>query len=107
MESCKVARSKKKNKDNSHQTSIVTTNRKLSLILIAIKIFSRWTQENFFKYLISDYDLDRIVYYIVNEIDNDFKVVNLLHRKVTNKLKKQEKKLPVEKLFYMSLFIKI
>jgi hypothetical protein len=51
----------------SHQTSIVTTNKKLTTILIAIKMFCRWTQENFFKYLRSDYDLDRIAHYIVNE----------------------------------------
>ena len=52
---------------SSHQTSIVTTNKKLNMILIAIKMFCRWTQENFFKYLRNDYDLDRIVHYIVNE----------------------------------------
>lgn len=87
----KLREVRKKNKD-SHQTSIITTNRKLTTILIAIKMFSRWTQENFFKYLRSDYDLDRIVYYIVNKIDDDFKVINPLHRKLTNKLKKIREK---------------
>jgi len=88
----KLREARKKN-NNSHQTSIITTNKKLTLILIAIKMFSRWAQENFFKYLRSDYDLDRIVYYLVNEIDNDFKVVNPLHRKLTNKLKKTREKI--------------
>ncbi len=56
-------------------------------------MFSRWPQENFFKYLRKGYDLDRIVHYLVNEINDDFKVVNPLHRKLTNKLKKTREKI--------------
>ncbi len=56
-------------------------------------MFCRWTQENFFKYLRSDYDLDRIVHYLVNEINKDFEVVNPLHRKLTNILKKTREKI--------------
>lgn len=88
----KLREIRKKNKD-SHQTSIITTNKKLTTILIAIKMFSRWAQENFFKYLRSDYDLDRIVHYLVNKINDDFKVVNPPHRKLTNKLKKVREKI--------------
>ena len=83
----------RKKNNNSHQTSIITTNKKLTTILIAIKMFCRWTQENFFKYLRSDYDLDRIVHYLVNEINKDFEVVNPLHRKLTNILKKTREKI--------------
>ncbi len=50
-------------------------------------------EENFFKYLRNDYDLDRIAHYLVNDIDDDFKVVNPLHRKLTNKLKKTREKI--------------
>ncbi|MBC8179545.1 hypothetical protein H8E88_00330 [candidate division KSB1 bacterium] len=83
----------RKKNNSSHQTSIITTNKKLITVLIAIKMFSRWTQENFFKYLRKDYDLDRIVHYLVNKIDDAFKVVNPLHRKLTNKLKKIREKI--------------
>ncbi|MCK5539072.1 MAG: hypothetical protein KAI79_19780 [Bacteroidales bacterium] len=78
---------RKKNSD-SHQTSIITNNKKLTAVLVAIKMFSRWTQENFFKYLRSDYALDHIAHYLVNEIDSEFEVVNPPHRKLTNILKK-------------------
>ncbi|MEA2096574.1 MAG: hypothetical protein U9P73_07790 [Candidatus Cloacimonadota bacterium] len=88
----KLREVRKKNND-SHQTSIITTNKKLTTVLIAIKMFSRWAQENFFKYLRSDYDLDRIVHYLVNKINDDFKVVNPPHRKLTNKLKKIREKI--------------
>lgn len=83
----------RKKNNNSHQTSIITNNKKLSTILIAIKMFSRWTQENFFKYLRSDYDLDHIVHYLINEINSDFKVVNPPHRKLTNLLKNLREKI--------------
>lgn len=83
----------RKKNSNSHQTSIITNNKKLSTILIAVKMFSRWTQENFFKYLRSDYDLDHIVHYLVNEINCDFKVVNPQHRKLTNLLKNLREKI--------------
>ena len=79
--------------ESGHQTSIITTNKKLTTVLLAIKMFLRWTQENFFKYLRNDYDLDHIVHYIVNEINPGFRVVNPLYRKLTNKLKKIREKL--------------
>lgn len=92
LDKVKLREVRKKNSD-SHQTSIITTNKKLTTILIAIKMFTRWTQENFFKYLRNDYGLDHIVYYLVNKINEDFKVVNPLHRKLTNKLKKIREKI--------------
>ncbi|MDA3891476.1 MAG: hypothetical protein PF517_07390, partial [Salinivirgaceae bacterium] len=87
---------RKKNSD-SHQTSIITTNKKITTILVAIKMFSRWTQENFFKYMRNDYDLDRIAHYILNEIDSDFEVVNPTHSKLTYKLKKTREKIARKK----------
>lgn len=91
LDKVKLREVRKKNND-FHQTSIITTNKKLSTIFIAIKMFARWTQENFFKYLRNDYALDHIVQYLINEVNPDFKVVNPLHRKLTNKLKKIREK---------------
>jgi len=77
----------------SHQTSIMTNNKKISTITVADKMFSRWCQENFFKYLRQEYDLDKIAYYIVNELDNDIKVVNPIHSKITYKIKRTREKI--------------
>lgn len=96
LDKVKLREIRKKNND-SHQTSIVTTNKKLTTIDAAIKMFSRWTQENFFKYLRTDYDLDHIAHYLVTEINDDFKVVNPPHRKLTNELKKLRKKIAHKK----------
>ncbi len=95
LDNVKFREIRKKNSD-SHQTSIITNNNKLTTILIAIKMFSRWTQENFFKYMRSDYDLDHIVHYLVNQINEDFKVVNPLHRNLTNKLKNLRNKITIK-----------
>ncbi len=102
LDNVKFREIRKKN-NSSHQTSIITTNKKLTSILIAIKMFSRWTQENFFKYLRADYDLDRIVHYIVNKIDNAVKVVNPLHRKLTYKLKTTREKIARRKAILYDL----
>jgi len=83
----------RKKSEDGHQTSIVTINKKLSLILIAIHMFTRLTQEIFFKYLIHEYDLYRIVNYIVKQIDDDFIVGNPIYSKLTNSLKKLREKL--------------
>ena len=50
-------------KDNGHQTPILTSRRDLSAALVAYRMFERWRQENFFKYLREEYALDALVEY--------------------------------------------
>lgn len=76
-----------------HQTSVITTNKKLSIIMVAIYMFSRWTQENFFKYLRQDYDFDRLLQYAVEQIDKDFIVNNPEYNNKTYKLGKLREKI--------------
>lgn len=44
--------------DSGHQTSIVTTNQKMADLKVAVSIFSRWGQENFFHYMEEEFALD-------------------------------------------------
>ena len=83
----------RKKGSNGHQTSIVTNHPNLSIIQVAVYMFSRWTQENFFKYLRQNYDMDRIVQYAVDQEDQDFKVVNPAYSKVDYTLKKTREKI--------------
>lgn len=92
MDGVSMREIRKENTDQ-HQTSIITTNMMLATIMVAIKMFTRWTQENFFKYLRADYDLDKIVHYVTNEINKDFKVVNPTYRKLTYQIKKTAEKI--------------
>jgi len=75
-----------------HQTSVITTNKKLSLDMVAIHMFARWTQENFFKYLRQDYDFDRLLQYAVEQIDKDFVVVNPEYNNIGYHLRKTREK---------------
>jgi hypothetical protein len=87
--------------ENGHQTSILCSHNTLSSIEAAIKMFARWSQENFFRYLIYDFDFDKMVEYGVESITGDIHVVNPEYTKLSSQIKKlREKKARVDaKLF--------
>jgi prepilin-type processing-associated H-X9-DG protein len=73
--------------DACHQTPIVTSRRDLSAPEVATRMFGRWTQENFFKYLREEYALDALVEYEV-EPDNPLREVpNPARRDIDNQLR--------------------
>lgn len=88
---------------DGHQTSVITTNRKLSIILVALYMFARWAQENFFKYMRQEYDLDRIIQYGIDEIDSNIMVVNREYSNLTHSLKKIREKIARRKAQLFSL----
>lgn len=49
--------------ENGHQTPILTSRRELAAAQVAYRMFDRWRQENFFKYLREEYALDALVEY--------------------------------------------
>ena len=50
--------------EDGHQTPILTSRRDLSAVEVAYRMFARWRQENFFKYLREQYALDALVDYL-------------------------------------------
>lgn len=50
-------------RQGAHQTQIVTTRRDLPVTEIAQRMFNRWCQENFFKYMREQYAIDALVEY--------------------------------------------
>jgi hypothetical protein len=46
--------------DDGHQTAVITTNERLPLLAIAHRMFSRWRQENFFRYMRHEFALDHL-----------------------------------------------
>lgn len=70
--------------ENGHQTSIVTTRTDLTVLEVAERMFSRWRQENFFRYMRMEFDLDHMPTYAVEEADPE--------RLVPNPAKKEKKK---------------
>jgi transposase len=51
--------------DGRHQTPIVTSRQDLPALEVARRMFDRWRQENFFKYLREEYALDALLEYDV------------------------------------------
>lgn len=49
--------------DDGHQTPILTSRRDLPAAQVAYRMFDRWRQENFFKYLREEYALDALAEY--------------------------------------------
>lgn len=86
---------------NGHQTAIITNNPEIKTNEVAGRMFARWSQENFFRYLIQDYDFDKMVSYGIETIDMEKVVVNPQYRRLTHQIKKlREKKQRVEAKFY-------
>jgi len=79
--------------DNGHQTSVITTKQKLSVEMVALYTFSRWSQENFFRYMRQEYDMDKIIQYGVDELDEDILIVNREYSNLTYKLKRVREKI--------------
>jgi Transposase protein/Winged helix-turn helix len=64
--------------DNGHQTPILTSRRDLPAAQVAYRMFDRWRQENFFKYLREEYALDALVEYATVPDDRTREVPNPL-----------------------------
>lgn len=71
--------------------------------MVALFMFARWTQENFFKYMRQDYDLDRMLQYAVEQIDGEFIVNNPEYSNLTYKLGKQREKIGRKKAVLFEL----
>jgi hypothetical protein len=67
---------------DGHQTPILTSRRDLSTLEVAVRMFARWRQENFFKYLREEYALDALVDYAVEPADPTREVPNPRWREV-------------------------
>ena len=75
-----------------HQTAIIATHPTLIIALIAGAMFSRWSQENCFKYLIENFDFDKMWKYGTEELADTKQIVNPEYRNLTQKIKKTREK---------------
>jgi len=81
---------------DDHQTPVLTSRRDLSPVEVAFRMFERWRQENFFKYLREEYALDALVDYEVVPDDPERDVPNPKRAELTLKL--QQAKAEFERL---------
>lgn len=73
--------------DNGHQTPILTSRWDLRDIVVAYRMFERWRQENFFKYLREEYAIDALVDYQVEPDDPSRSVPNPAWKKLDREVK--------------------
>jgi transposase len=71
--------------DDGHQTSIITTRQDVNCEQVARRMFFRWNQENFFRYMREEYALDHLV---TNDVEPAY-----VGRLVPNPVKKEKRQL--------------
>jgi hypothetical protein len=74
--------------DDGHQTAIITTSEKLPLLAVAHRMFSRWQQENFFRYMRHEFALDHLCTYEVEPADPKREVAHPERAALTKRLTK-------------------
>jgi len=89
---------------NGHQASIMTTHPTLLTQNTAVKMFSRWKQENFFKYVCENFEFDRMIEYGTEPVDQKCTIPNPEYKTLTYQLKKvREKKARIEARVYKKM----
>lgn len=99
------AREIRKKKKSGHQTSIITTNFKLSIVMIGLYMFARWAQENFFKYMMQEFGIDTLVSYLKTKVPTTTTLINPQFRDLENQRKKLTSKINIIKAKFASLIL--
>ena len=73
--------------NNGRQVPLITTDMLTPMDMIAGAVFSRWSQENYFKYMREEFNLDALAVHGLEQLDSDAVVVNPARRKIENKMK--------------------
>jgi hypothetical protein len=83
----------RKRTERGHQTAILCTDYRCAAAPLAVAMFARWSQENFFKYAREHFALDRLVDYRTEEISDPLRVVNPAYRQLDGQVRSATGKL--------------
>jgi transposase len=75
-------------RDDGRQTPIFTNRTDLQAVEVAYRVFNRWRQENFFKYMAEEFALDALIEYGVDEVSEELDRPNPEWNKVDKRLRK-------------------
>lgn len=78
---------------SGHQTTVISTARRLDATVIAGRMFARWCQENYFAYMMQHYDIDGLTQYGAEDLPGTVEVINPAWREVDKKVRKLHGKL--------------
>ncbi len=79
--------------DTGRQIPLITTHPTMTTQEVAGAMFSRWSQENYFKYMREQFNLDSLTTYILEELGADTMVVNPVKREKRKLLGKRRGRL--------------
>ena len=88
-----------------HQTALVTTDFRIPTPSAAAAMFARWSQENFFRYMMQHYGLDRLMEYKTEPIPETTAVVNPAHRVISAEIRKVNAQLARKKALFGGLIV--
>jgi len=74
------------NRETGHQTKVLTTRRDLAPEMVLWRMFARWRQENFFKYMLQEFAVDGLVEYGSEMVDANLERPNPEHRAITKEI---------------------
>ncbi len=80
---------RRRDEKTGHQTAILSTDYLRALEVIAATMFARWSQENFFAYMIQHFGLDRLIEYGTEPIPDTTLVINPARRKKDQEVHRQ------------------
>ena len=103
---CIWVREIRKKSKSGHQTSLISTDYISNMNKLAVAMFSRWSQENFFKYMIQHFGIDKIIEYDTTELDDTLKFVNPKHRDLDKKVRSKVSKLQKRQVKFAKLTLK-
>lgn len=83
----------RKRTKGDHQTAVIATDYGSNPAQLAGAMFSRWSQENFFKYARKQFGLDRLAEHCTEEIPETTRLVNPAWRSLDGELRKVNAKL--------------
>ena len=78
----------RKRTGDGHQVALISTNRSLPAGQLAVSLFARWAQENYFRYMRQHYALDRLVEFGSEAISETEVAVNPAWRTLHNDVRK-------------------
>jgi transposase len=92
--------------ETGHQVSVLSTDYKSEMTIIASHMFSRWSQENFFKYMMKHFNIQGLIDYQTEPVGETKKVVNPTYRKFESQLRSKSAKLSRKKAEFYDISLK-
>jgi hypothetical protein len=79
--------------ESGHQTAVISTDYETKAQNLAVNMFTRWSQENFFKYMRENFGIDKLVEYETTPMDETKKIKNPQYSKLEKEIRSLNQKI--------------